>query len=574
MPFILKVSVVSYLIIAIIDALSITYIYSRAQKKPDMYRLLACHIVFLLWMVFGIIETLSKGTEFYQYAVRIALVPVSTISTFVLRFALHYSAVIEERYAKWTRLLFIPTIVLLTPLYIKKLEPLVITRFDGNVDVIQFGPLITAVTYLSYCFLVISVVLIYKKMLQIQGIFYQKLILVVSVLLPGLLSFLQINGVVHVEGIDLTVISITMLFFVLWNLVMKYNFIDVVPKAAYSVYSRLRDAIFIVDINGKLIETNSAVETYFKDLVDLADFEDINLFFSQLENYSEDHSIVKQIVKRIQDNKKIQLNQTITPRSHKDDETMREVIHSVVIVYPDKQKKYFNFSVVPIFNESGAAIGQLIQCRDVTEYRMYTLEKERIRLSNDLHDSIGNCLNIISSNLEYVLNHYDNTTDNKQYLQTSYHKTCSAFIDMRRIVNELNPIEIEKNGLVWALENLFNKLKRNRIIIDFYCNEVNSYLLNDNELSKTIYYICQEALHNAVSHGQANNISVVLNIQETDIRLYISDDGVGCDEIIENTGLNSIRSRVEALNGIVEYGSPTNGGFHIKASFLVSGIAV
>lgn len=49
------------------------------------------------------------------------------------------------------------------------------------------------------------------------------------------------------------------------------------------------------------------------------------------------------------------------------------------------------------------------------------------------------------------------------------------------------------------------------------------------------------------------------------LRLYIADDGIGCSKIVKNKGLNSMEKRVASLGGELAYGSPSEGGFNLKA---------
>jgi len=85
----------------------------------------------------------------------------------------------------------------------------------------------------------------------------------------------------------------------------------------------------------------------------------------------------------------------------------------------------------------------------------------------------GNCINIISSNLEYAINNIDEPFKIKECLENSYNKAASAFLHLRRIVEELKPIDIENSGLIWALRSLFDKLKSKGIHIEFSHNNLN-----------------------------------------------------------------------------------------------------
>jgi signal transduction histidine kinase len=235
--------------------------------------------------------------------------------------------------------------------------------------------------------------------------------------------------------------------------------------------------------------------------------------------------------------------------------------------YPLNAARQYNASVRPLFAANHKAIGQIVTFKDITEYRLLTLEKERQRLSDDLHDSLGNCINVISSNLEYALKNSKDSEDIRECLQISYEKSTGAFLSLRRIVDELKPLDIENEGLLWALESLFNRLRIKDIVIEFTHNNIDEQMLRSGKLGETIYFICQEAVSNSMTHGRAKNIAITLISAGNELKLYITDDGVGCDEIIRNRGLNSMESRVKALGGNFDCGSPDGGGFNIRALF-------
>jgi len=85
-------------------------------------------------------------------------------------------------------------------------------------------------------------------------------------------------------------------------------------------------------------------------------------------------------------------------------------------------------------------------------------------------------------------------------------------------------------------------------------------------MEEAIYFICQEALNNAIVHGHAKSISIVLSNTEAGIDLIIVDDGNGSAEIVENKGLRGIRERVQLLKGSASYSTPEDGGFAIRVS--------
>ena len=151
-------------------------------------------------------------------------------------------------------------------------------------------------------------------------------------------------------------------------------------------------------------------------------------------------------------------------------------------------------------------------------------EKERQRLSRELHDGIG------------------------------------------RISNNLMPSVLEAFGIVFAIRNLCVETSEHtglKIFLDFK-GDFESL----NKTIKTyIFRIAQEALNNTVKHARASRVELVLIRQKDDVLFKIHDDGKGFNlqEIQTGTGhgMNNMRERVNLLNGSIDIDSHVNEGTQI-----------
>ena len=77
-----------------------------------------------------------------------------------------------------------------------------------------------------------------------------------------------------------------------------------------------------------------------------------------------------------------------------------------------------------------------------------------------------------------------------------------------------------------------------------------------------IYRIIQEAVQNINKYAKANNVKVALKAEDDFIHLTISDDGIGfnLNTKKDGIGIKNIRSRIERLNGNVEFISELKKG--------------
>lgn len=83
--------------------------------------------------------------------------------------------------------------------------------------------------------------------------------------------------------------------------------------------------------------------------------------------------------------------------------------------------------------------------------------------------------------------------------------------------------------------------------------------------SDTIFSVVREAVTNSIRHGNANKIEVILKFSENCIRLYIIDDGTGCDKIVPDFGLKGMKEKINSIGGNIEFSSLPDNGFSVKA---------
>ncbi len=182
-------------------------------------------------------------------------------------------------------------------------------------------------------------------------------------------------------------------------------------------------------------------------------------------------------------------------------------------------------------------------------------EIERQRLSRELHDSLGQLL--IALKLKY-----EASTDREE-LGELFDKTIE---ETRRISNNLMPSALEEFGLATAIRNVCNDISENTNIQVELTTKGNLKTL-DLETKIYLFRIIQEALTNILKHAQASKLSLLISQSTKNIKLSISDNGIGYNPQ-ENpkknsNGINNIKDRVSLLQGTIEIVSHKNKGTHI-----------
>jgi PAS domain S-box-containing protein len=193
-----------------------------------------------------------------------------------------------------------------------------------------------------------------------------------------------------------------------------------------------------------------------------------------------------------------------------------------------------SLTVSPIRNAAGKVIACSAIVRDITERKRLEREileisaNERRRIGHDLHDGLGQFLTGISLQskaLEHVLAeaHSPHAQEAKEITTL----VANAIRQTRTLARSFDPIEIESDGLLaTALQTLIaghEDMFGTRC--DFNCD--NPALRTSPQVGVALYRIAQEAMHNAVKHGQARNIQVGLKTNAEHLCLQIQDDGAG-----------------------------------------------
>jgi len=197
------------------------------------------------------------------------------------------------------------------------------------------------------------------------------------------------------------------------------------------------------------------------------------------------------------------------------------------------------------------------QLKYLSAQLMTAQEKERKRISRELHDELGQALTLLKIRVKSVNTRLKNS-------QGDLKKECddiSLYIDdvlenVRRLSRDLSPMVLDDLGLTSALNWLFDNFRKNMgMSID--CEIENLDALFSKNACLLLFRIVQEALTNIRKHAEANRIFVVVRQEAGRVTFYIRDDGKGFDAgkfkktgvLQKGLGLAAMRERVNMLNG-------------------------
>jgi signal transduction histidine kinase len=139
-----------------------------------------------------------------------------------------------------------------------------------------------------------------------------------------------------------------------------------------------------------------------------------------------------------------------------------------------------------------------------------------------------------------------------------------SFQDVKRAVSELKSDDYDNyRGLIRIQELCKNFEKMSGVEVNIILSK-GDWTLSIKQ-STHLYRITQEVLSNALRHGKASKVKVIMNFTENDFVISFKDDGIGTDIIKESGfGLKNIRERSEEIDGIIDVSSEIGKGFFIK----------
>ncbi len=194
---------------------------------------------------------------------------------------------------------------------------------------------------------------------------------------------------------------------------------------------------------------------------------------------------------------------------------------------------------------------------------------ERQKLLRDLHDSVSQKLYGLVTLTEAAQAGLEagSSVDPSPLLKKIGESARQAVKEMRLFLYQLQPIEVEKDGLVSVLHHRLASVEGRA--------DIKARLLADEDISLTtqqevaLYFIAQEALNNILRHAQAKSIEIKLLQGPRNVNLEIVDDGHGFDpKKVEpgGMGLRNMKERTLQINGKFKLVSNPDQGTRINVS--------
>jgi PAS domain S-box-containing protein len=208
------------------------------------------------------------------------------------------------------------------------------------------------------------------------------------------------------------------------------------------------------------------------------------------------------------------------------------------------------------------------ELRELGGRLIHAHEQERIRLSQELHDDVGQRIALLSAELAILrqqlaaapplpLQQVDRLSEQVDEIGSELHRFSYA----------LHPMRLHQLGLAAAVRTLCDDIAATRRISIHLTLPPATVSVNP-DVALCLYRIAQESLHNVVKHSNAANATVSLTVDDAGVVLRVVDNGIGFDPSgprrANALGLVSMRERARLARGTLAVSSKRGEGTQVQ----------
>ncbi len=321
-------------------------------------------------------------------------------------------------------------------------------------------------------------------------------------------------------------------------------------KTFKNIFNSINDAIVIFDEENNIVEANNAFYEftgYEKDLKRpfnlgdlLEDYDKIKT--SVFEGAKDIFSFYKNEVrlKTRRDQNSIPVEITLIPFPGEQSETKLIILRDIT-----KSKE-----------SERQVLNAIIQAE----------EKERTRVSQDLHDSLGPLLSAIKLYSNSIV------TANDAPKRNEIHSKITELMDeaiktVKEISNNLSSHVLKSFGLFEAIDSFAEKIQATYPIkiITMFDQEIKT----SEMLQISLYRVLVELINNTLKYAYASQIKIKIGMKDEKLMIVYQDNGKGFDveqAILEGKGMGlyNMHSRIKSLGGTVMVKSKSDKGIRVE----------
>lgn len=251
----------------------------------------------------------------------------------------------------------------------------------------------------------------------------------------------------------------------------------------------------------------------------------------------------------------------------------RPVTLDIRIPAPDGQR-HFELRGIPILVD-GELIGATLRSSDVTEQRVLEREvldvanRERTRLSTELHEGLGQALTGVSFDLGALATAVSRgKSDVGTLVSSAKEQVQRAIATTRQLARGMSPVQTHRGSLSTAIAALAADLAartKSTLTYSFDPQEISV----PGDVADQIYRIADEAVIDAIRHEGFQRIDIALRQTSTSLELQITSDTASAGEPADpprDLSLRMMSYRARVVGGELRIVAAPEGGTRMEVT--------
>ncbi|QYK13756.1 nitrate/nitrite two-component system sensor histidine kinase NarQ [Shewanella rhizosphaerae] len=226
----------------------------------------------------------------------------------------------------------------------------------------------------------------------------------------------------------------------------------------------------------------------------------------------------------------------------------------------------------PLFENFAIMLARSIVIYNAGEQRQQlALMEERGVIARELHDSLGQLLSFLKIQVNLLSKGLDSQCRSPQVeeqLKEINEGVNTAYVQLRELLSTFR-LTIKDPNLNHAIEMMLDQLRGQTTAKITLEDKLPIQLLGAHQHIHVLQ-LTREATLNAIKHAQADHIHICCTRSGNNVKISISDDGVGLEKLKERDqhfGIGIMHERASRLSGVVDFSSNEQGGTTVTLLF-------
>lgn len=203
---------------------------------------------------------------------------------------------------------------------------------------------------------------------------------------------------------------------------------------------------------------------------------------------------------------------------------------------------------------------------NMVEQEALAVQKERNRMSGELHDHMGHAMATSLIQIQYVQKvMFKDLEKASEKLEQVHQHLNHSYEEIRSFVRTNQKVELQGAGPEKLLRRLEEMQQHTQLILKVDMRSANQVWQMSMESETHLLRIIQESITNSMKHGNATCLNICVEDAhfqgQSNLKLTLLDDGDGNSSIEAGYGLSSMKNRAQQLGGQIAFESEPQVGF-------------